>query len=496
MKTCFAYVRVSSVKQGEGASLEAQRRVITEYATANRLTITQWFEELETAAKTSRPIFTDMVKRLHRGEVGGLICHRVDRASRNFRNWADIGELADAGIEIHFATESLDFNSRGGRLVADIQMAVASDYCRNLSIEARKGIDQRLREGLYPGPAPVGYLNNGRGQLKTKCPLRAPFVRTLFELYLTEDYSIRSLHREMVARDLTTTGGRPISRRTIENILGNPFYCGILRNKRTGEHFHGKHEPILSQAEFDRVQTIKAGKYVKKQVQHEHPFRRLLYCAECSGLLTPERQKQKYTYYRCHTKGCPVCTVREETVEEAVSAALTKIAFSDDDIAYLRQKYETWDYPAKIREEQRQLELRLNDVTARQEKLLGLLLDETIDKATYQMQKGVLSKDAAKLQLQIATVGQHHASPADLEAFFELMKSVHGLYKTAKPRVQRGLIQSCFSNRTFDGKTLCFEPSEELVALKAGSGDPFSAKFRDIIRNLVTVIERVGSRRY
>ena len=136
MNSCFAYVRVSSVKQGEGASLEAQRRVIGEYAKANGLSIVEWFEELETAAKTSRPIFADMVKRLHRGEVGGLICHRVDRASRNFRNWADIGELADAGIDIHFATESLDFNSRGGRLVAaalSISDAVDKAVCRRLS---------------------------------------------------------------------------------------------------------------------------------------------------------------------------------------------------------------------------------------------------------------------------------------------------------------------------------------------------------------------------
>lgn len=415
MTTCFAYIRVSTQKQGDGASLEAQKRAITEYAAANRLVVTQWFEELETAAKTSRPIFAEMVERLHQGQAQGLIVHRVDRASRNFRNWADIGELADAGVDIHFATESLDFNSRGGRLVADIQMAVASDYCRNLSIEARKGIDQRLREGLYPGPAPVGYLNHGRGQVKTPCPLRAPLIQTLFQLYLSEEFSIRSLHKEMVARGLTTRGGRPVSRRTIESILSNPFYCGILRHRRRGEFFAGQHESLITQDAFDKVQRIKAGKYVKKQVRHEHPFRRLLHCAACGGVLTPERQKARYTYYRCHTKGCPVCTVREEAVEAAVTAALRRITFTAEDIAYLRAKYETWDYPAKLREEERQLQLRLDDVTARQEKLLGLLLDETIDRATYQKQKGVLSKDTATMQQQLATLGHQYATPADLE---------------------------------------------------------------------------------
>ncbi|MEO1458939.1 MAG: recombinase family protein, partial [Pseudomonadota bacterium] len=32
MKRCYAYARVSTAKQGEGASLEAQRDAITVYA--------------------------------------------------------------------------------------------------------------------------------------------------------------------------------------------------------------------------------------------------------------------------------------------------------------------------------------------------------------------------------------------------------------------------------------------------------------------------------
>jgi len=55
------------------------------------------------------------------------------------RDWADLGELIDAGVEVHFATESLDLHTRGGRLSADIQAVVAADYIRNLREETRKG---------------------------------------------------------------------------------------------------------------------------------------------------------------------------------------------------------------------------------------------------------------------------------------------------------------------------------------------------------------------
>lgn len=75
MKPCFGYVRVSTVKQGDGVSLEAQKDAILEYARRKNLTITQWWEEKETAAKQGRPVFNEMVARLKHGEAKGLVIH-------------------------------------------------------------------------------------------------------------------------------------------------------------------------------------------------------------------------------------------------------------------------------------------------------------------------------------------------------------------------------------------------------------------------------------
>ncbi len=45
MKSCLAYIRVSTVKQGEGVSLQAQREAIETLAFQNNTTISKWFEE-------------------------------------------------------------------------------------------------------------------------------------------------------------------------------------------------------------------------------------------------------------------------------------------------------------------------------------------------------------------------------------------------------------------------------------------------------------------
>jgi site-specific DNA recombinase len=180
MKQFFGYIRVSTVKQGEhGSSLQEQRSAIEAYARRHDLAISQWFEEKETAAKRGRRFFSHMLAALEAGEADGVIMHKIDRSARNLRDWSDLGELIDRGIAVHFAHESVDLNSRGGRLSADIQAVVAADYIRNLRDEVRKGFFGRLKQGLYPLPAPRGYLDRGRGQAKEIDPIEGPLCARL-----------------------------------------------------------------------------------------------------------------------------------------------------------------------------------------------------------------------------------------------------------------------------------------------------------------------------
>src|SRR5438477_379844 len=131
---------------------------ITRYAARQTLTVSQWFEDQQTAAKSGRPVWNQMLKLLRRNKAQGVVIHKIDRSARNLRDWADLGEFIDQGVEVHFANESLDLASRSGRLSADIQAVVAADYIRNLREEAKKGIYGRLKQGLYPFRSPIGYL--------------------------------------------------------------------------------------------------------------------------------------------------------------------------------------------------------------------------------------------------------------------------------------------------------------------------------------------------
>jgi len=341
MKNVFAYTRVSTVRQGtQGSSLAEQKAAIGRYAEANQLRIIQWFEEQETAAKQGRPVFATLFKLLARGKATGVIIHKIDRSARNLRDWADLGELVDRGIDIHLAHESLDMTSRGGRLAADIQAVVAADYVRNLRQEVRKGIQGRLKQGLLPAPAPPGYLDQGGGKPKIPDPIKAPLIRSLFEMYASGRYSFHDLVQEARVIGLTGCNGRPLSKNGLTHLFHNEFYIGIIHHKVSGDRYPGVHEPIIPTALFREVQRALAERRPRKVAVNDLAYRRLVRCAGCGYYLVGERQKGR-VYYRCHTRPCPATSVKEDILDACFLKALTGVTLPPEALPVIEAEFHT-----------------------------------------------------------------------------------------------------------------------------------------------------------
>lgn len=457
MKACFGYIRVSTQKQGEGASLEAQKNAISAFASQHNIEITRWFEEKETAAKSGRPIFNQMLKLLQQNAAEGLVIHKIDRSARNLKDWAVISDLSDAGVDVYFATESLDFRSRGGRLTADIQAVIAADYIRNLRDETKKGINERLKQGLYPFRAPLGYLDKGKGQAKVPDPLKAHFITEIFDLYASGQHSLRSLRALMNRKGLRNLLNQPLSLCGIETILNNTFYCGLITIKRTGMTYQGIHEPLVSARVFQRVQDIKAGRFTPSVTRHNHLYRGLFRCGLCNGPMAPELQKG-HVYYRCQTTACETKTIREEEIETAILGGLSHLQLSDATAERLFASWNPEEEVARFEAEQSALRLQMVDEEKRLERLTDLLVDGTLDNDTYLLRKRTS-------QMRLAGLREHEAEsqdPTKMEKnrrkFLELMKSLVRLHQIAKSDEKRAMVENCFSNRCVVGKNIELEP--------------------------------------
>ena len=485
MNRFFGYIRVSTVKQGEkGVSLQEQRDAIIRYADRNQVPITDWFEERETAAKQGRPVFNDMLRRLRRGSADGVVIHKIDRSARNLKDWSDLGELIDQGIEVHFVNESLDLHSRGGRLSADIQAVVAADYIRNLREESRKGFYGRVKQGLFPLPAPIGYLDKGGGKPKEPDPVAAPLVRKAFELYATGRHTFETLGAELFRLGLRNRRGGAVTRNGWSKLLNNPFYLGLIHLKRTGETFSGAHSPLIPKSLFDRVQQVLTGKYNTRSQRHEFLFRRLLACKHCGYSLIGERQKG-HVYYRCQGRQCPTTCIREEAVDELIGQVLTPLRLDAEEMAYLKARLPQLkaNWQTQRESEIKALTLRQGQLQDRLNRLTDAFIDGTIEKPLFEERKRALLLERKSLEETMADLRHDgQAGPDRIAEFLELAGTAYFLYETAKADEKRDFLKIVTSNRNVDGKNLEITLSNPFAELAKRHLVTSSPPYRDIPR--------------
>jgi site-specific DNA recombinase len=464
-KKYFSYIRVSTVRQGQsGTSLIEQRSAIERYSQKFNLKISREFEEQETAAKLGRPLFLEMIRELKKNKANGVIIHKIDRSARNLKDWAELGELIDKGIEVHFANENLDLYSRGGRLSADIQAVVASDYIRNLREEVKKGFYGRLKQGFYPMPAPIGYLNKGGGEIKEIDALKAPLVKKVFELYATGNYGLRSLTGKMRKLGLKTKQGVEISINSIATILHNPFYTGIIHLKATGEMYPGKHLPLISKKLFEKVQDVLSGKMSsqanKENLEDVFLFRKLAVCDFCKYRLIGERQKG-YLYYRCHTRECEQKTIRGELIDRSFQELLQSLQFTSKEIAqaenWFRHRHQRMK--SHIEETRKALHLQLEQTRSRLSKLTDALVDGIIEQDLFIEKKNSLIGAEQELQNKLTNIeGGETEALHKTEEFLELINSAYLSYKEANFEQKQQLVKTVTSNFYIKGKTVLIKP--------------------------------------
>jgi len=483
MKSYFAYIRVSTVKQGEhGSSLQEQKSAIEAYAARLDLRIIRWFEETETAAKQGRREFTKLTNLLRKNRASGVIIHKIDRSARNLKDWAGLGELIDSGIEVLFAHEGLDMQTRGGRLAADIQAVVAADFIRNLRDEVRKGFYGRLKQGYYPLPAPRGYIDRGKARAKEIDPVIGPLVRQAFELYGTGTYSLEQLRQEMAERGLRGRTGKPLALDAMALLLHNPFYVGLIRIAKTRELFEGNHAPLVSKRLFDRVQTILAGKSFPRIEKFVFRFRRLLKCQRCRRSLTGEMRKG-HIYYRCHDRGCKKVSVTEQQVEQHIAADLRLLTLNERDMGDLRdlmeQQYAALASSRSQRQEHVARDLALFD--QRLARLTDLLIDGSIDKSTYDERKADLM---SKRQAIKEKLGSDAALTywRDIAEKLGQAETAYLSYISANDDEKRRIVQLVSSDLSVRGKYLEISMSFPFDEIKKWSiltcGGPYQGAVR------------------
>ena len=303
----------------------------------------QEYVDVETAKLTGRAAFGEMVAFLRaHPSVRALLVEKTDRLYRNLKDWVTIDEL---DVEIHFPKEGvvLSRDSRSSeKFMHGIKVLMAKNYIDNLSEEARKGMQEKAEQGIWPTKTPLGYRNvngpDGKKIIATD-PAVAPLITKLFESYATGRMSLKEAAKEARARGFVyPRTGAPVPVSTVHTILRNRLYSGDF--DWNGKRYTGRHEAIVSRELWEQVQDVLDGRHARKtrRSKHDFAFSGLITCGHCGCALVGEIKKQRYVYYHCTGfKGkCPEPYVREEVIAAQFGTVLDRLAFDDDVLAWVR----------------------------------------------------------------------------------------------------------------------------------------------------------------
>ncbi len=347
VKYCLYARKSTEQDEKQALSIESQVKEMLQIAERDGLEVIDIRREAHSAKDSGqRPVFKEILEDLRRARFNGILTWAPDRLSRNAGDLGSVVDLMDQKSLVEIRTYGQQFrNSPNEKFLLMILCSQAKLENDNKSINVKRGLRTRVEMGLWPGPAPTGYLKEKRVDQKCQAivdPDRAPIIKQMFERAAYEKWSGRKIYH-WLKFDLnfkTAAGNKNLTLSNIYLILQNHFYYGVFEYPRkSGNWYTGKHSPIITKELFDLVQAQMRNQVLRVE-NKEFAFTKLMTCGLCgSGICADEKfKKQKngnihrYVYYGCtkfKDKKCPCGYINEDELVSQFELLIDRIAIDE-----------------------------------------------------------------------------------------------------------------------------------------------------------------------
>ncbi len=465
------FVRVSSREQKEGYSIDAQLARLRTYCERKNLEIIKEFTIVESSTRGEREKFYEMINFIKKQkEPISLICDKVDRLQRSFKEMPIIDELRRKGkLILHFHVEGqvLDANSNSSQLmVYQMYIMMAESYTNSISDNVRRSFERMRQKGKITGTAPIGYLNKNDGRGKTDIILdhdRAFLVKRIFEEYATGLYSMQEIRKKTIEWGLKnkTKSDTYLSVSQIEQILKNPFYYGVARYK--GQEYKHIYPKLIDKELFEKCDDVRNGRHRNRSntTKTDFIFKGMIKCKNCGCTVTPELKKGKYVYLRPNSKeGCTCKQINETVALQEVEKVLNSMVFPQNVLEQLKSTLKN-AIEAKSDYSQTYMDKLVNDlksVEKKSDRILNLYIDESITKDEYDKKKKELSILKDNIQSQITKINDANDDfEITVEYLLDVASRSYSLFKSSGIDTKRKILKLVFPNFYLDGQNLSYD---------------------------------------
>ncbi len=359
MQKGIIYYRVSTEDQAQtGVSLEQQKNACLDYAQKNDIEILKLFHDDGVSAKTTKRAGLQELlaycKKNHK-EVDCLIVYKIDRLSRNVKDYATLlMALGEFNIKFISTTETVNETS-SGKLIGTIMASFAQFDNDVRSERVSVCMLEKAKQGIWCFKAPFGYLNARDGQNRAIITVdkeRMPVIKMAFEKFATGLYKMEEIRKMMIKAGFKTWRDKELNIQSLSRLLSEKFYIGIMTIK--GQEYQGTHELFIDENTYYKCQklirTSKRGDNIAfKRTNEMFPLRNFILCPHChrpfTAYLSKNRQGKYYPYYKCYNKDCHnFKSVAKDRLENQFSNYIKEIS-PDPDFAKAYQKIvvEEWE---------------------------------------------------------------------------------------------------------------------------------------------------------
>ena len=449
-----AYCRVSTDKEDQLNSLEAQKQFFTEYTQRTGDVLVRLYadEGISGTKIKNRKEFLRMMKDAEQGLFDMVVVKDISRFARNTVDLLqNIRKLKSLGIETQFLTANMT-SMGNSEFVLTIFGALAQEESANTSKRVKFGKKLNAEKGRVPNIV-YGYDKTiGDYFHLTINETEASIIQQIYQWYTQEGYGASKIAIMLNERGLKTKRNCQWSQNAICRILTNELYTGKIINgkEEVADFLTGRRTEkdetqwmvvdrpelqIIPPETFEQAQQImqsrgQAFKVGKERQSNKYLFSTLIKCKECGWSFRRTVRTYKNTYVRWVCSGhngkgagsCPnAVTVDEDELIDVLQEYFTQLLQSKKQV--IRHVVQEFQRVYKAKDDnlnyEKELTAQLSKLQKIRQKYMDMYADDLISREELNEKIGGMRKEIDRLENELKMVSYHLTKSDQLEAILQ-----------------------------------------------------------------------------